>query len=152
HQRSDSEALDTSTERATTVAIIPAPRGLAWEQPLSSAEPYTARWPTRRGAHPYEGMERYGEVWRGRIRLDSESLGVTVGIGTRYDRPRMTVWLDQYPTAEFIGTDSAVLEGGWTSLIKPDGASSLAVGAVPPPLYTQCQLMPYRTARGGGGA
>jgi hypothetical protein len=145
-------ASAAAAEVTHPAAVIPAPRGLTWEQSLSPGGPYTARWPTRRDASPDEGLEPYGEVWRGRIRLDADSFGVTVGIGTRNGRPRMTVWLDQYPTAEFIGTDPAVQQGGWASLIKPDGSGTLAVGAPPPPLYANCRLMLYRSARGGGGS
>ena len=131
---------------------VPAPAGLVWQEEIAPAGSFSHRWPTRAGAESND--ERYEPAWAGTIALQGVQTSVKIDEskreigGTNNRRGKLTVFFDDYPTAEFVDTADG---SGWASPIKPNSRTVLPVGVPVPPLYRNARVVPYRTATGLAG-
>ncbi len=124
---------------------LPMPAGAAWLTPLESTAAFDHRWPAQGGHFD----ETYPKAWRGRVRIGDTEHSVLVGECQRYDRGRLSVFLDRYPLAEFMDTADGA---GWASLIKPDGRKTAVPGQGLPALYRDARVVSYREVTGVSGS
>lgn len=132
---------------------LASPSGLVWLDRLSPTQPFEHRWPaTAKGPGTGFWPENYAEAWSGRIQLGGNDMIAKVGRSTGAERndgkPRMTIFFDNYPMAEFMPTADA---SGWASVIKTDGRHTVPNGGSLPSIYRNASTAPYQSATGMSG-
>jgi excisionase family DNA binding protein len=128
---------------------VPAPIGLIWERGPEEGQEFIYQWPRPNDEPRDDGAEKYDPVWNATISVHGHEVSVRVGESVRYDRGRLTVWLGQYPVAEFAETEDGL---SWASLIKPDSRKVLKPGEPIPALYCRARVEPYRQVTGLSGS
>lgn len=119
------------------------PAGLSWEEELQSIADFNFKWPANYGTESFTaGVE-------GRINLHGTSLTARVAQTIRDNRDRLVIWLNNYPTAEFVATTDGK---HFASLLKPQGRKVLKAGELLPLLYEGAQLANYREITGMSGS
>jgi len=121
-------------------------------EPLAAAPQFEHWWPRKRtDDNPATSSEEiYPVAWSGVTDLLGHKIAVLVGQSRpRGDgRPRVTVFFDEYPEAEFAQSAN---RDGWASAIKVNGKSTLKSGDSIPELYRRSRLLPYQEATGFTG-
>jgi len=121
---------------------IAMPRGMSWIEKPTPIPPFEHKWPHR--AEDPENVEHYDAGWRGKIFLLEKEYVVLIGKTTRLNRGRLTIFFNGMSMCEFTETR----EGGWASLIKPDGKRMCGLDETPPALYRRTKIGAYREATG----
>ena len=128
---------------------LPAPAGFSWLGELTPTAGFVHGWPQHGGGY-YK--EPYPDAWEASIRLKGRDQTIKVGRSSGQERndkrPRLTVFLDAFPVAEFIPTaDGTKL----ASVIKPNGKKTISSPADLPALYRNIATASYTVATGLSG-
>jgi hypothetical protein len=142
-------AVASASEPAELLPNLPAPAGFAWVEQLSPAKGFVHGWPKHGGGY-YE--EPYPEAWAALITIRGQDQHVKVGrasgAGRKDKRPRLTMFMEDVPFAEFIPTADGTKIA---SVIKPNGKETIANMADLPPLYRRVPTAPYSAITGLAG-
>jgi len=128
---------------------LPEPAGFAWIEELNQAEGFVHGWPQHGGGY---FREPYPEAWSALVSIGGQKHRVKVGRSSGAERsdkcPRLTVFMEDFPVAEFLRTaDGAKV----ASVIKPNGKKTIADPADLPPLYRRVPTAPYSEITGLSG-
>jgi excisionase family DNA binding protein len=142
--------VQSAASDAQRLDNLPMPAGLTWVDELATADPFVHQWPRRKDTPPSSGGESYPVAWAGTLTLQGERISVLVGQSVPRDdgRPRLGVFFNRYPEAEFAQTTDL---NGWASAVKVNGKSTLRMGAPVPALYRRSRLLSYQEAIGFAG-
>lgn len=141
-----------AAEPAVALEELPVPAGLTWISELRPAAGFEHGWPQHGGGY-YK--EPYPEAWEADIKLTGEKgesqrvkIGRSSGAERKDQRPRLTVFLRDFPVAEFIPSADG---GKLVSVIKPNGKRTISNRSELPLLYRQVPTAPYTEATGLAG-
>ena len=128
---------------------MPLPARLRWEGELEKIDEFEFAWPqSKKDYGSGDNVEQYPVAYEGKIVLANERFSAKVGVGTRGDRGRMTVFFNNSPICEFVETTDSE---GWASIVKPDGKHVLFPGDEVPLVYSRSRLELYREVTGLSG-
>jgi hypothetical protein len=147
-----SAATPSEAESEGVLESLPPPEGFEWINELRQAEGFIHGWPQHGGGY---SKESYPEAWEAEIKLKGEKgneqlvrVGRSSGAERKDKRPRLTVFLRDFPVAEFIGTaDGTKL----ASVIKPNGKKTISDRSQLPPLYRRVRTASYSEVTGLAG-